>query len=247
MTDGQPRSVRTLLTLSAVRSRRHSYHSQADSAGSIPVTRFTREQRCSTIELGDSSFPLIRVLGPCSGHYGPHISTVQDSSFSFTRRSAYSVMFSGCSVPRSSNVTRGVSPQVRARCERARLQRREESPPVIPCAHRRVKHRGARPVDHRRQDGRWRSLDSDNPSGLPPQGSLARLVEAGNESGFLRYRRPRPCRRLTSDHGADVSRCSVASTGQRGIADEGLRRGGRDHHFLAGGQRAATKVRAIDA
>ena len=156
-------------------------------------------------------------------------------------------MFSGCSVPRSSNVTRGVSPQVRARCERARLQRREESPPVIPCAHRRVKHRGARPVDHRRQDGRWRSLDSDNPSGLPPQGSLARLVEAGNESGFLRYRRPRPCRRLTSDHGADVSRCSVASTGQRGIADEGLRRGGRDHHFLAGGQRAATKVRAIDA
>ena len=97
----------------------------------------------------DSSFLLIRVFGPCSGHYGPHISTVQDSSFSFTRRSAYSVMFSGCSVPRSSNVTRGVSPQVRARCERAQLQRREESPPVIPCAHRRVKHRGARPVDHR--------------------------------------------------------------------------------------------------
>jgi len=35
-----------LLTPSAVRSRRHSYHSQADSAGSIPVTRSTREKRC---------------------------------------------------------------------------------------------------------------------------------------------------------------------------------------------------------
>src|SRR5450759_3543330 len=39
-----------LLTLSAVRSRRHSYHSQADSAGSIPVTRSKREKRCSTSE-----------------------------------------------------------------------------------------------------------------------------------------------------------------------------------------------------
>ena len=94
------------LTLSAVRSGGHSLHSQADSAGSIPVTRSTREKRCSTIELEDSSFLLIRVFGPCSGHYGPHISTVQDSSFSFTRRSAYSVMFSASSVPRSPNVTR---------------------------------------------------------------------------------------------------------------------------------------------
>jgi len=40
---GQPG---VLLTLFAVRSRRHSYHSQADSAGSIPVTRSTREKRC---------------------------------------------------------------------------------------------------------------------------------------------------------------------------------------------------------
>jgi len=49
MTDshGQPG---ILLTLSSVRSRRHSYHSQADSAGSIPVTRSKREQRCSTSE-----------------------------------------------------------------------------------------------------------------------------------------------------------------------------------------------------
>ena len=44
-----------LLTLFAVRSRRHSYHSQADSAGSIPVTRSTREKRCSTSE-SDSIF-----------------------------------------------------------------------------------------------------------------------------------------------------------------------------------------------
>jgi len=42
---GQPG---VLLTLFAVRSRRHSYHSQADSAGSIPVTRSTREKRCRT-------------------------------------------------------------------------------------------------------------------------------------------------------------------------------------------------------
>src|ERR1035437_7647347 len=49
MTDshGQPG---ILLTLSSVRSRRHSYHSQADSAGSIPVTRSKHEQRCSTSE-----------------------------------------------------------------------------------------------------------------------------------------------------------------------------------------------------
>jgi len=39
-----------LLTLSAVRSRRHSYHSQADSAGSIPVTRSTHEKRCRTMQ-----------------------------------------------------------------------------------------------------------------------------------------------------------------------------------------------------
>jgi len=39
-------------------------------------------------------------------------------------------MFSGCSVLRSSKVTQGLSPQVRARCERAQLQRREETRPV---------------------------------------------------------------------------------------------------------------------
>src|ERR1035437_9338141 len=44
---GQPG---VLLTLFAVRSRMHSYHSQADSAGSIPVTRSTREKRCTTSE-----------------------------------------------------------------------------------------------------------------------------------------------------------------------------------------------------
>jgi len=44
---GQPG---VLLTLFAVRSRRHSYHSQANSAGSIPVTRSKPEKRCSTSE-----------------------------------------------------------------------------------------------------------------------------------------------------------------------------------------------------
>src|ERR1035437_5200332 len=49
MTDNHDQTG-TLLTLSSVRSRRHSYHSQADSAGSIPVIRSKREQRCSTSE-----------------------------------------------------------------------------------------------------------------------------------------------------------------------------------------------------
>jgi hypothetical protein len=64
---------------------------------------------------------LIRVFGPCSGHHGPHISIVQDSSFRFRGHSACSVMFSGCAFSGSSNVTQGVSPQVRVRCERAQL------------------------------------------------------------------------------------------------------------------------------
>jgi hypothetical protein len=49
----------------------------------------------------------------------------------------------------------GVSPQVRARCERGQLQRSEETPPVIPCERRRVRHRGARPVDHRQLGRSW--------------------------------------------------------------------------------------------
>ena len=36
----------------------------------------------------------------------------------------------------------------RARCERAQLQRREKTRPVITCTRRRVRHQGARPVDH---------------------------------------------------------------------------------------------------
>src|ERR1019366_7695421 len=44
--------IRILLTLPAVRLRGHSYHSQADSAGSIPVTRSTRENCCHSYELG---------------------------------------------------------------------------------------------------------------------------------------------------------------------------------------------------
>jgi len=35
--------VGVLLTVSFVRSCRHSYHSQADNAGSIPVTRHTQK------------------------------------------------------------------------------------------------------------------------------------------------------------------------------------------------------------
>jgi len=58
-------------------------------------------------------------------------------------------MFSGRSVPRSSNVTRGASPQVRARCERAQLQRREESPPARWRAHGRARHEVPVPDDHR--------------------------------------------------------------------------------------------------
>ena len=44
--------VEVLLTLSSVPSRRPSYHSQADSAGSIPVTRPAHEKRCNRSESG---------------------------------------------------------------------------------------------------------------------------------------------------------------------------------------------------
>ena len=65
-----------------------SRSSQANSAGSIPATRSTREKRCSTIELEDSSFLLIRVFGPYSGHYGPRISTPRRSPSTSEGRSA---------------------------------------------------------------------------------------------------------------------------------------------------------------
>jgi hypothetical protein len=51
-----------LLTLMPVRSRRHSYHSQADSAGSIPVTRSTREKCCKTSKSAANA-PLEPTLG----------------------------------------------------------------------------------------------------------------------------------------------------------------------------------------
>jgi hypothetical protein len=44
------------LTLSAVRSGGHSLHSQADSAGSILVTRSKCENHCRTIKLDTFSF-----------------------------------------------------------------------------------------------------------------------------------------------------------------------------------------------
>jgi hypothetical protein len=58
-----------------------SSSSQADSAGSIPVTRSTREKRCNKIELEDSGPP------------------------------ACSVMFSGCAFSGSSNLTQVGSPR----------------------------------------------------------------------------------------------------------------------------------------
>ena len=58
-----------LLTLSSVRARTHSYHSQADSAGSIPVTRATGQNRChisqssTTPTLGQLRILSIAVIG----------------------------------------------------------------------------------------------------------------------------------------------------------------------------------------
>ena len=57
------------------------------------------------------------------------------------------VRFSG-----SSNLTQVGSPQLRARCERAQLRRREETRPVIPGTRRHVGRRDVRPVDHRPTD-----------------------------------------------------------------------------------------------
>jgi hypothetical protein len=44
---------------------------------------------------------------------------------------------------------RDVPPQLRARCERAQLRRREQARPVIPATRQGVRRRNARPVDHR--------------------------------------------------------------------------------------------------
>ena len=119
------------MSLQDTETRWDKNSSQADSAGSIPVTRSMFEYRYSRIRF-ENSFPLPnQCFGPRPGHFGPHLSTPQRSPSGFRGRSACSVMFSGCSVPRSSNVARGVSPQARGRCGRAQLQRREEAAPVI--------------------------------------------------------------------------------------------------------------------
>ena len=181
-----------------MRSGGHSFHSQADSAGSIPVTRSKREKCCSTSEsdcisqAGQRSFasengtraitrahwpswrvPLETVSSPadsagsipvtrrthertlqhnriggfqasadpcCRSMRGPHWATDIHTStliFSSEGRSACSITFSGCPFSGSSNRTQGVSPQARARCERAELQHREETRPVIQCTRRR--------------------------------------------------------------------------------------------------------------
>src|SRR5665811_185491 len=67
------------LTLSAVRPREHSFHSQADSAGSIPVTRSTREYCCSRTVFEALSPPPNSCFGPRPGHFGPHLSTPRHS------------------------------------------------------------------------------------------------------------------------------------------------------------------------
>jgi len=108
--------------------------SQADSAGSIPVARSTREKRCSISEIEDSSSPLIRVFGQGLDHCGPHISTVQDSSFSFRGRSACSVMISGRLCARSCS---GGAPGCGLAAVKAFAEQSGER-----------KHRGASPVNH---------------------------------------------------------------------------------------------------
>jgi hypothetical protein len=55
-----------LLTMFAVRSRRHSCHSQADSAGSIPVTRFTRKSGCSSCS-GEEFLHCVKAAGSADG------------------------------------------------------------------------------------------------------------------------------------------------------------------------------------
>jgi hypothetical protein len=87
-----------------------SNSSQADSTGSIPVTRSRHEKRCSRGELEDSSPLRIYVSGPCAGHFGPHLSTPWHSPFRFRGRSASSVTFSRFGSPVFQS-HQGVSPQ----------------------------------------------------------------------------------------------------------------------------------------
>lgn len=85
-----------------------------------------------------------RALNACPLSSGPLV--IRDiSSFSFTRRSACSVIrLSG-----SSNLAQIVSPaQLRVRCERAQPRRCEETRPVIHASRRYVGRRDARPFDH---------------------------------------------------------------------------------------------------
>ena len=68
--------------------------SQADSAGSIPVTRSMLEYRCSRTVFESSGSLPNPYFGLCLGHCGPQLSTPRDSLISFRGRSACSVMFS---------------------------------------------------------------------------------------------------------------------------------------------------------
>ena len=99
-------------------------------------------------------------LGHRYPHPGTHPQASEDAQL--VPSCSPAVRFSG-----SSKVTQGVSPQVRARCERAQLQRREETRQVIPRARWRVRRRSARPVDHPLPDARRSQPASSERTHLP--------------------------------------------------------------------------------
>ena len=63
-------------------------NSQADSAGSIPVTRSMLEYRCSRIVFENSRSLPNPCFGPRPGHFGPHLSTPRHSPSASEGRSA---------------------------------------------------------------------------------------------------------------------------------------------------------------
>ena len=60
------------LLVTSVRSRRQSYHSQADSAGSIPPPSPQAKKCCCRLGNVASNSLLTRVFGPRQGHLGLH-------------------------------------------------------------------------------------------------------------------------------------------------------------------------------
>ena len=112
--------------LQHTRTRWDKNSSQADSAGSIPVTRSIREKCCSRTELEDSrSLPLC-VSGSGTGHCGPHLSTPRDPPSG----SEDAQLVSSCS-PAGSPVLqhhpRGVSASTRSMCTGSRTAQRRNA------------------------------------------------------------------------------------------------------------------------